>query len=62
MDGSAAAFVDAIDQAGLTARAQPRRYIEVIKPVRGPRTVPSANCGPTSMVFGSKPKSNSIIP
>ena len=34
MDGSAAAFVDAVDQAGLTARAQPRRYIEVIKPVR----------------------------
>ena len=34
MDGSAAAFVDAIDQAGLTARALPRRYIEVIKPVR----------------------------
>jgi UDP-3-O-[3-hydroxymyristoyl] N-acetylglucosamine deacetylase len=34
MDGSAAAFVDAIDQAGLTQRAQPRRYIEVLKPVR----------------------------
>ena len=34
MDGSAAAFVDAIDQAGLTDRALPRRYIEVIKPVR----------------------------
>ena len=34
MDGSAAAFVDAIDHAGLTARALPRRYIEVIKPVR----------------------------
>src|SRR4029078_2306421 len=33
MPGSAAAFVDAIDQAGLTARALPRRYIEVIKPV-----------------------------
>ncbi|HET9715443.1 MAG TPA: UDP-3-O-acyl-N-acetylglucosamine deacetylase [Pseudolabrys sp.] len=33
MDGSAAAFVDAIDQAGLTTRALPRRYIEVIKPV-----------------------------
>jgi len=33
MDGSAAAFVDAIDQAGLTSRALPRRYIEVIKPV-----------------------------
>jgi UDP-3-O-[3-hydroxymyristoyl] N-acetylglucosamine deacetylase len=34
MDGSAAPFVDALDQAGLTARALPRRYIEVIKPVR----------------------------
>ena len=34
MDGSAAPFVDAIDQAGLTARALPRRYIEVIKPVQ----------------------------
>ncbi|HEY2756302.1 MAG TPA: UDP-3-O-acyl-N-acetylglucosamine deacetylase [Pseudolabrys sp.] len=34
MDGSAAAFVEALDQAGLTARALPRRYIEVIKPVR----------------------------
>jgi UDP-3-O-[3-hydroxymyristoyl] N-acetylglucosamine deacetylase len=34
MDGSAAAFVEAIDQAGLTTRALPRRYIEVIKPVR----------------------------
>jgi UDP-3-O-[3-hydroxymyristoyl] N-acetylglucosamine deacetylase len=33
MDGSALAFVDAIDQAGLTARALPRRYIEVIKPI-----------------------------
>src|SRR6202140_2869657 len=34
MDGSAAALVDALDQAGLTARASPRRFIEVIKPVR----------------------------
>ncbi|HZD90287.1 MAG TPA: UDP-3-O-acyl-N-acetylglucosamine deacetylase [Pseudolabrys sp.] len=34
MDGSAAPFVDAIDQAGLTARALPRRYIEVLKPIR----------------------------
>src|SRR6202166_3625898 len=34
MDGSAAAFVEALDQAGLTTRAQPRRYIEVLKPVR----------------------------
>jgi UDP-3-O-[3-hydroxymyristoyl] N-acetylglucosamine deacetylase len=34
MDGSAAPFIDAIDQAGLPTRALPRRYIEVIKPVR----------------------------
>src|SRR6185312_15472493 len=34
MDGSAAPFVEIIDQAGLTTRATPRRYIEVIKPVR----------------------------
>ncbi len=33
MDGSASAFVDALDQAGLTTRALPRRFIEVIKPV-----------------------------
>ncbi|MGB8141529.1 MAG: UDP-3-O-acyl-N-acetylglucosamine deacetylase, partial [Pseudolabrys sp.] len=33
MDGSAAAFVEAIDQAGLTARALPRRYIEVVRPI-----------------------------
>ena len=62
MDGSAAPFVDAIDQAGLTARALPRRYIEVIKPVRvPPRTARSANCGPISTASGSKPRSNSII-
>jgi UDP-3-O-[3-hydroxymyristoyl] N-acetylglucosamine deacetylase len=34
MDGSAAPFIDALDQAGLTQRALPRRYIEVLKPVR----------------------------
>jgi len=34
MDGSAAPFLDALDQAGLTSRALPRRYIEVLKPVR----------------------------
>jgi UDP-3-O-[3-hydroxymyristoyl] N-acetylglucosamine deacetylase len=34
MDGSAVAFVDALDQAGLTTRALPRRFIEVVKPVR----------------------------
>lgn len=34
MDGSAAPFVEAIDQAGIVALAAPRRYIEVLKPVR----------------------------
>src|SRR4029077_15083152 len=34
IDGSAADSVDAPDQAGLTMRATPRRFIEVIKPVR----------------------------
>ena len=34
MDGSAMPFVEALDQAGLTDRALPRRFIEVIKPVR----------------------------
>jgi UDP-3-O-[3-hydroxymyristoyl] N-acetylglucosamine deacetylase len=34
MDGSAVTFVDALDQAGLTTRAQPRRFIEVLKPMR----------------------------
>ncbi len=34
MDGSAAPFVDALDQAGLTSRALPRKYIEVLKTIR----------------------------
>jgi UDP-3-O-[3-hydroxymyristoyl] N-acetylglucosamine deacetylase len=34
MDGSAAPFVDAIDQAGLVTLPVPRRYIRVLKPVR----------------------------
>jgi UDP-3-O-[3-hydroxymyristoyl] N-acetylglucosamine deacetylase len=34
MDGSAAPFVEAIDQAGIVALAAPRRYIKVLKPVR----------------------------
>ncbi len=62
MDGSAAPFVDAIDQAGLTARALPRRYIEVLKPVRVCQgRCARASCGLTSTASGSRPKSNSII-
>ena len=34
MDGSAAEFVEAIDQAGVVALAAPRRFIKVLKPVR----------------------------
>jgi UDP-3-O-[3-hydroxymyristoyl] N-acetylglucosamine deacetylase len=34
MDGSAAAFVAAIDQAGIATLQAPRRYIQVLKPVR----------------------------
>jgi UDP-3-O-[3-hydroxymyristoyl] N-acetylglucosamine deacetylase len=34
MDGSAAPFVAAIDQAGIATVSAPRRYIQVLKPVR----------------------------
>ena len=34
MDGSASAFVAAIDQAGIVALAEPRRYTKVLKPIR----------------------------
>jgi UDP-3-O-[3-hydroxymyristoyl] N-acetylglucosamine deacetylase len=34
MDGSAAAFVDLIDAAGIETLAEPRRYIRILKPVR----------------------------
>jgi UDP-3-O-[3-hydroxymyristoyl] N-acetylglucosamine deacetylase len=34
MDGSAAPFVSAIDQAGVRELAEPRKYIKVLKPVR----------------------------
>jgi UDP-3-O-[3-hydroxymyristoyl] N-acetylglucosamine deacetylase len=34
LDGSAAPFLAAIDQAGLVSQSAPRRYIQVLKPVR----------------------------
>jgi UDP-3-O-[3-hydroxymyristoyl] N-acetylglucosamine deacetylase len=34
MDGSAAAFVEAIDQAGIVTLDEPRRYTKVLKPIR----------------------------
>src|SRR6202000_866217 len=36
MDGSAAAFVAAIDQAGIVTQSASRRFIQVLKPVAGP--------------------------
>jgi UDP-3-O-[3-hydroxymyristoyl] N-acetylglucosamine deacetylase len=34
MDGSADAFIDAVDQAGISRLSTPRRYVKVLKPVR----------------------------
>lgn len=34
MDGSAAAFVTAIDQAGIVSQSAPRRFIQVVRPVQ----------------------------
>jgi UDP-3-O-[3-hydroxymyristoyl] N-acetylglucosamine deacetylase len=34
MDGSAAAFVTAIEQAGIVSQSAPRRFIQVVKPVQ----------------------------
>ncbi len=34
MDGSAAAFIDAVDLAGVVTLPAPRRYIKILKPVR----------------------------
>jgi UDP-3-O-[3-hydroxymyristoyl] N-acetylglucosamine deacetylase len=34
MDGSAARFVDAIDEAGIVELSAPRRYVKILKPVR----------------------------
>src|SRR3569832_2979806 len=34
MDGSAAPFVAAIEQAGIVTQSAPRRYIQVLKPVQ----------------------------
>ncbi|WP_407176524.1 UDP-3-O-acyl-N-acetylglucosamine deacetylase [Bradyrhizobium sp. STM 3562] len=34
MDGSAAPFVNAIEQAGIVAQSAPRRFIQVLKPVK----------------------------
>ena len=60
MDGSAAPFVAAIDQAGIVSLDETRRYIKVLKPVRVAKGESSANCVPTKA--GSASTSRSISP
>ncbi len=62
MDGSAAAFVAAIDPRRYPAASPPpRRFIEVLKPIQIERSAsPPANCVP--MPAGSAPKSKSASP
>jgi UDP-3-O-[3-hydroxymyristoyl] N-acetylglucosamine deacetylase len=51
MDGSAAAFVDAIDAAGLAESRSARRHIKVLRTVRAERGVASAELQPNSRGF-----------
>ena len=61
MDGSAAPFVTAIEQAGIVSQSAPRRFIQVLKPVQVAigdsfrRTAPA-------MRAGSAPRSRSTSP
>ena len=59
MDGSAAAFVAAIEQAGIVTLSAPRRYIRILKPVRVAGAIASANCGPIRAASASKSRSPS---
>ena len=60
MDGSAAAFVAAIDQAGILTQSASRRFIQVLKPVQVAMGDSSANCALTRQ--GSAPRSKSTSP
>jgi len=51
MDGSAAAFVEAIDQAGVVHQSRPRRYLKVLKPVRVERDGAYAEFSPADHGF-----------
>ena len=62
MDGSAAPFVDAIDQAGLDhARAAAPLHRSAQAGARRQGRRATANCGPTRTASASRPRSNSII-
>jgi UDP-3-O-[3-hydroxymyristoyl] N-acetylglucosamine deacetylase len=62
LDGSAAPYVAAIDQAGLVTLDAPRRYIRVLKPVRVALGNAVGEIRPWPRGFGSRPKSPSITP
>jgi UDP-3-O-[3-hydroxymyristoyl] N-acetylglucosamine deacetylase len=51
MDGSAAPFVEAIDEVGVTTLAAPRRYIKILKPVRVERGASYAELRPAESGF-----------
>ncbi|MEH6950065.1 UDP-3-O-acyl-N-acetylglucosamine deacetylase [Nitrobacter sp. NHB1] len=51
MDGSSAAFVAAIDQAGIVEQSAPRRFIQVLKPVRVTRGEASGEIRPHARGF-----------
>ena len=52
MDGSAAAFVEAIDEVGIRELAEPKRYIKVLKPIR----VEEGGCwGELTAAYGFQP-------
>jgi UDP-3-O-[3-hydroxymyristoyl] N-acetylglucosamine deacetylase len=51
MDGSAAPFVEAIDEVGVVSLAAPRRYLKVLKPVRVERGAAYAELRPADRGF-----------
>ena len=51
MDGSAEPFVNAIDQAGIVTLAAPRRFIQVLKPVKIARDAAMGELRPNSRGF-----------
>ena len=57
IDGSAAPFVDAIDQVGVVLCSAPRRYLKVMKPVRATQGKAFAELRPDDAASGSTSRS-----
>ena len=57
MDGSAAAFVEAIDRAGIVTLAAPRRYLKIRKPVRVEEGRAFSELRPAGKASGSRSRS-----